>query len=1020
MRFHDLSAFRPGPVTFWTTFLYLVITLPVIYVQEIVPPAPKDLPGGLNLTEAWQDLQNITSAYHPFNSRENDRVRQFFINRSKEVLNRNGIDYTVESRATASQSLFECNPDSDTEENLSCATRAPGVTVFDDQAANFTMIYDAGTYLSGNSKGSTWTGQYFEGNNYYIYIHGKADPKGDWWLSKAPYAGSNATGGVLVNCHFDSVATSYGATDDGVACVTMLQLLSYFTSAGHQPDNGIVLLFNNAEEDGLLGSRAFGSSPLVQFCRTFVNLEGVGAGGRAMLFRTTDLEVAMAYSGTPHPFGSIIANDGFDRGAVMSGTDYEIFADIYGLRGLDIAFYEPRSRYHTTEDDARHTSINSIWHMLSATLATTKKLSQNTSIILFSGREDNKKPDRGVWFDWLGSAWIAFPLRGLFAWSLTLLIATPLAVVLIVYVLFRRDKCYFLARDGVWGDFFRFPLAFAFAAALTMVPLFALAKFNPLIIYSSGYAVWAMALSSCHFGFWLIMEGSSNLTRLSVNFWLFALSWVFQVFAATAEDQLHVGSFYFAAFFHSAIFLSLALSLLEQLALPRRQISIQEPYDANQAGESAYNNTRRDEEDEQSNTDDEASDGASASARMPLLGTNGSRGESNNQSSFASACRRSIYAALSSARTTVHSFQRPYEHEELWSSQLPVWTWFLQLLVLAPVHLILVGSQGLAAVSAIAMTGTDGSRLLTPVMVLGILSIVLLLPLTPFIHRTTHHIPMLLFVIFIGTFIYNFAAFPFSTNNRFKFIFQQTIDLDKGTNIVTLSGIEEYLRHIIDSLPEAAGQSIKCQPSVERDFMDCQYDASPYLPDLANGADLEDSITVITSKSADGTTAHIQLDALETRTCYLDFSRPISNFTVEGEAKRDPRLSQNPPDGRIQHIQVWRRRWEGTWNLNLQLTEDRRSIMNDNPGAGYSSDLMGNEELKLRSETSGLQPTVDLQGQPMEATVRCAWSDANNPKTIPALHRLQQYMPSWAIVTKRGFSLVEVKKKYKVVSWRGF
>lgn len=141
---------------------------------------------------------------------------------------------------------------------------------------------------------------------------------------------------------------------------------------------------------------------------------------------------------------------------------------------------------------------------------------------------------------------------------------------------------------------------------------------------------WAMALSSCHFGFWLIMEGSSNLTRLSVNFWLFALSWVFQVFAATAEDQLHVGSFYFAAFFHSAIFLSLALSLLEQLALPRRQISIQEPYDANQAGESAYNNTRRDEEDEQSNTDDEASDGASASARMPLLGTNGSRGESNN------------------------------------------------------------------------------------------------------------------------------------------------------------------------------------------------------------------------------------------------------------------------------------------------------------------------------------------------------------------------------------------------------
>ncbi|POR34273.1 Peptide hydrolase, partial [Tolypocladium paradoxum] len=109
---------------------------------------------------------------------------------------------------------LEGNTVGDAEDNLSYATRAPGVTVFDEQAANFTMIYDAGTYLSGSSKGSTWTGQYFEGNNYYIYIHGKGDPKGDWWLSEASYASSGATGGVLVNCHFDSVATSYGAWSD--------------------------------------------------------------------------------------------------------------------------------------------------------------------------------------------------------------------------------------------------------------------------------------------------------------------------------------------------------------------------------------------------------------------------------------------------------------------------------------------------------------------------------------------------------------------------------------------------------------------------------------------------------------------------------------------------------------------------------------------------------------------------------------------------------------------------------------
>lgn len=307
-----------------------------------------------------------------------------------------------------------------------------------------------------------------------------------------------------------SVSTGYGATDDGMACVSLLQLLSYFTSKDHQPRNGIVLLFNNAEEDGLLGARAFGYSPLLQFVHTFVNLEGAGAGGRAILFRTTDLGAAKAYSGSPHPFGSVVAANAFSAGVIKSGTDFEIWDDSYGQRGLDIAFYSPRARYHTDQDDARHTSVNSIWHMLSAALASTEKLSQITGTKFNGIRSDhdtskvyNGKQVQGVWFDLFGSAWAAFALRGLFAWSLTLLVATPLILVLITYLLIRKDKYYFFARDikmhhdinddpvvlGGWKGFFRFPVAFVFAAGLTIASVFLLAKFNPLIIYSSSYAV---------------------------------------------------------------------------------------------------------------------------------------------------------------------------------------------------------------------------------------------------------------------------------------------------------------------------------------------------------------------------------------------------------------------------------------------------------------------------------------------------------------------------------------------------
>lgn len=295
-----------------------------------------------------------------------------------------------------------------------------------------------------------------------------------------------------------------------MACVSMLQLLSYFTSDGRQPKHGIVLLFNNAEEDGLLGATAFGQSPLLQFCHTFVNLEGAGAGGRAILFRTTDLQAAKAYSKSPHPFGTVVAADAFKRGVIRSGTDYTVFHDAFGQRGMDIAFYAPRARYHTEEDDARHTSVNSIWHMLSAALASTENLSRTTGTVFSGARGDgdnklpqNGKPTEGVWFDLFGSGWATFALRGLFAWSLVLLVATPLAVFLVMYLLVRQDKFYFFSKDiwvhseldedpvllGGWKGLFRFPLTMLFASAVTIASTFLIAKVNPLIVYSSSYAM---------------------------------------------------------------------------------------------------------------------------------------------------------------------------------------------------------------------------------------------------------------------------------------------------------------------------------------------------------------------------------------------------------------------------------------------------------------------------------------------------------------------------------------------------
>lgn len=99
MKLYNPFAFRPGPVTLWSTAVYLAVVIPLVYIHETVPGAPADdaLYGGLNLTEAWFDLQTMTKTYHPYNSHENDHVREYLLTRAKHVLDRNAIDYTIET-----------------------------------------------------------------------------------------------------------------------------------------------------------------------------------------------------------------------------------------------------------------------------------------------------------------------------------------------------------------------------------------------------------------------------------------------------------------------------------------------------------------------------------------------------------------------------------------------------------------------------------------------------------------------------------------------------------------------------------------------------------------------------------------------------------------------------------------------------------------------------------------------------------------------------------------------------------
>ena len=282
-------AFVPAQVTIISSAVYIALFAVLLWVHLSVPSAPSDptpLPG-LNLTQAWLDLDFITDGYHPIDSARNDKVREYLVQRIEEILDHNGQDYKV-----VGSEAYELS--AETGKNVS----SKAVTLFAQDSSNATFI--------GGGQEQPWT-CYGESQNVLVYIRGKQDAAGDWWEEGRGYDGQS---GVLVNAHYDSVASGYGATDDGVGVVTVMQLISYFTSEGNQPDRGIVALLNNGEENGLYGAQNYLRHPMSQFAHTFLNLEGAGAGGRAVLFRSTDAEVTSFYSNSPYPTGSAVIGDG--------------------------------------------------------------------------------------------------------------------------------------------------------------------------------------------------------------------------------------------------------------------------------------------------------------------------------------------------------------------------------------------------------------------------------------------------------------------------------------------------------------------------------------------------------------------------------------------------------------------------------------------------------------------------------------------------------------------------------------
>lgn len=962
-------AFTPRPVTIITAIVYLALVIPLLVIHHVVPSAPSSSPSGLNITEAWADLQVLSSSFHPYNSHRNDVVHDWLRTRIDEIVN-------AAPSAEAYRPLDEEKPD---------------VFVFEDDRSNLTF--------TGSTITAASLGVYFEGTNILVYIRGWDDDPDQWWDD--PNGAPTGKGGVLVNSHYDSVSTGFGATDDGVGVVTCLQLIKYFTTPGHVPRRGLVVLFNNGEEDFLNGARVYSQHPISRLPHTFLNLEGAGAGGRAALFRSTDTEVTRPYLQSPHPFGSVLAANGFDMHLISSQTDYVVFNGDLGLRGLDVAFIEPRARYHTNQDDARHTSKDSLWHMLSAAVATTTGLVSDSSE-QFDGpasKDSDRIPSgsgsKAVWFDLFGSTFVVFRLHTLFALSVTLLIVAPLTLLATSVALTRADKMYLFrsstkSEDGLetvslqgLRGFFRFPSLFVIPTAVTVGLAYLVTKVNPFIVHSSEYSVWSMMISAWVFLAWFVSRVAdfarpSAFHRVYTLTWMFIVAWVLQVIATVYENQRGLAGGYFIFFFYCGVFLATWISYLELFSLPRkgeyanqiRPVSRRPSSYGSRLGTAhSHREEGADEEEEETDQDGEEAPTESTS----LLG--------GQRTTFANYVRVAGEHGNHTDEDEEDGNPQVYGREQAWSLHLPKWTWVLQFLLIAPIVLILVAPLALLLTSALHQTGQDGSPRLFVYIAVAVLTTLLLTPLLPFIHRYTYHLPMFLMLVLLGTLIYNLVAFPFSETNRVKLYFMQEVDLDDGSNRASLTGMPPFVSDVAKDLPSAAGQNVSCAWLGTRS--QCDWAGLPPRVAAQHPDDdqppMADWLSFDISRSTNGSRARFEVSGLNTRACKIVFDRPISSFHVDDGAV-DPRFPHTSPTG-IREVRLWSRTWARTWHVDVEW---------EFPGSDADSDQ-------------------DLSGR-----VVCLWSDHNQVGLIPALDEILQLAPVWVAVSKLSDGLVEGSRAFRI------
>jgi Peptidase family M28 len=244
------------------------------------------------------------------------------------------------------------------------------------------------------------------------------------------------TDAVMLAAHYDSVPAGPGASDDGAAVATLLEI-ARILAAQPPPPHPIVLLLTDGEEAGLLGALLFVQQhPLAKQVKAAVNLEARGTSGPSLMFETGTANtwlMRLYGSAVARPFTNSLYYLVYKQ--LQNDTDFTVFKAEY--QGFNFAFIGDVGRYHTPLDSAANASASSIQHQGDNALSALSALANSPTLHPAIGES--------VFFDGFARTLIAWPTE--FALPAALL---ALAL-LLAEAVFLLGKGAVAAREIMWG-----------------------------------------------------------------------------------------------------------------------------------------------------------------------------------------------------------------------------------------------------------------------------------------------------------------------------------------------------------------------------------------------------------------------------------------------------------------------------------------------------------------------------------------------------------------------------------------